>query len=334
MRDAFSILDMCVSAAPGGLVTAAVTRDVLGTSDRDFLFAFGETLAAGDAAGVLRGIDQLMRAGREPQVFLKEMTRHIRALLTVRVVAEYAATILEVTDEDERRYRAQAERFAPERLLRVMDGLMRAESELRYAGTPRLGLEVAMLRACADQKGEDTAALLERIAELEAKLGKLADALESGRYAAPDAPRHREAQPADAKQDAPAAPKAPPKAPPTGEQEIWTQALALLLKTEAPLCGLIKKERFLGAKGDVYRVAVAFERKEFSLVYLNRQASRDSVSKALSEVAGKPLGFEAVLDGDGCMGKESDLREENIRALADTVGRDLLQVDEGNAEKP
>lgn len=334
MRDAFSILDMCVSAAPQGVVTAAVAREVLGASDREFLFQFSERLAAGDAAGVLRGVDTLMRAGREPQVFLKEMTRHIRSLLTVKAVTEDAAAILEVTDEDERRYRAQAEQFTAERLLRVMDGLMRAESELRYAGAPRLGLEVAMLKACEGQKGEDTAALLERIAELEAKLITLTAALDSGKYTAADAPRRKtEAPLTETKTDAPAVPKQQPKAPPTGEQEIWSQALALLGKTEPPLFGLVKKERFIGAKGGVYQVAVAFERKEFSLAYLNRQTSRDSVGRALTEVAGKPLSFEAVLDGDGGRGKDSDLRDENIRTLADTVGRDLLQVDEGDADK-
>ncbi len=335
MRDAFSILDMCVSAAPQGVVTAAIAREVLGASDREFLFQFSERLAEGDASGVLRGVDTLMRAGREPQVFLKEMTRHIRALLTVKAVTEDAATILEVTDEDERRYRAQAEQFTAERLLRVMDGLMRAESELRYAGAPRVGLEVAMLKACEGQKGEDTSALLERLAELEARLITLTAALDSGRYATADAPRRKaETSVTEGKADAPAAPKAQPKAPPTGEQEIWSQALALLAKTEPPLFGLIKKERFIGAKGSVYQVSVGFERKEFSLAYLNRQTSRDSVGKALTEVACKPLSFEAVLDGDGGQGKESDLRDENIRTLADTVGRDLLQVDEGEADKP
>ncbi len=334
MRDAFSILDMCVSAAPEGIVTAATAREVLGASDREFLFRFGEHLAAGDAAGVMRGVDTLMRAGREPQVFLKEMTRHIRALLTVKAVTEDAASILEVTDEDERRYRKQAEQFTEERLLRVMDGLMRAESELRYAGAPRVGLEVAMLKACADQKGEDAAALLERVAELEARLATLTSALDSGRYVGADAPRRKAEQPgSDSKVEAAATPKAAPKPPPTGEQEIWAQALVQLAKTEPSLYGLIKKERFLGAHGDVYQVGVGFERKEFSLGYLNRQEKRDLIAKALSDTAGRPLGFEAVLDGDGGRGRDSDLREENIRALADTVGRDLLQVDEGDAGK-
>ena len=330
MRDAFSILDMCVSAAPESMLTAAATREVLGASDREFLFAFAEHLAKGDASGVMKAIDTLMRAGREPMVFLKEMSRHVRALLMVRAVTDAAGAMLEVTDEDERRYRKQAESFTGERLLRILEGLTRAESELRYASSPRVGLEVAMLRACAGQRGEDTAALQERIAELEGKLATLMQALENGSLSAA-APKGREtAQPAArAEISRPAEPKAAEKAPPTDEQEIWEAALKLIAKTEPPLLGLLKKERFIGGADGVFRLQVAFERKDFSLVQLNKPARQETVARALSEAAGKPLRFEAVLAGDGGAGKDSDLREENVRALANAVGRDLLQVDEG-----
>ncbi len=332
MRDAFSILDMCVSAAGDGAVTAAVARGVLGASDGDFLFGFAQKLAEGDAGGVMRGVDALMRAGHEPLVFLKELSRHVRALLTVLAVPESAAALLEVTDEDELRYREQASHFTRERLLRVLEGLMRAETELRYAASPRVGLEVALLRACAEQRGEDTAALLERIAALETQLAALHTALESGRLAPARGERAGGAAAAPPAADA-ATPTAKPTKPvPTGEAEIWNQAMALLAKTEPPLFGILKKERFAGAEGNTYRVRVAFERKEFTLQYLGRQQARDSVSRALTEVAGKPLAFEAILDGDGGQKRASDLREENARTLADTVGRELLQVDEGAAK--
>lgn len=333
MRDAFSILDMCVSAAGDSPVTTDVARGVLGASDGDFLFDFAQKLAEGDAGGVMRGVDALMRGGREPLVFLKELSRHVRALLTVLAVPENAAALLEATEEDERRYREQASHFTRERLLRVLEGLMRAETELRYAASPRVGLEVALLRACAEQRGEDTAALLERIAALEAQLATLNASLESGRLASTKGERAGNAAAANlpaAEATAPAAKQ--PKPVPTGEAEIWNQAMALLAKTEPPLFGILKKERFAGAEGSTYRIRVAFERKEFSLQYLNRQQARDSVSRALTEVAGKPLAFEAVLDGDGGQKRATDLRDENARTLADTVGRELLQVDDGSAK--
>jgi DNA polymerase-3 subunit gamma/tau len=338
MRDAFSILDMCVSAAADGRVTAAIVRAVLGASDKDFLFAFGDRLAAGDAAGVMGQIDVLMRSGREPQVFLREMARHLRALLTVKTVGEHAAALLEVTDEDEKRYRAQAEAFTQERLLRMTEGFMRAESELRYASSPRLGLEIAALTACMANKGEDAAALAERSAQREGELKTLQDRLSAGAFAPAPAGRAdasragaKEAASASAtRQSAPAAAAPEKPAAPTDENAIWDKALKLIAKTEPPLFGLLKKERFAGAEGDLYRVKVAFERKDFTLGQLNKENRRESVGKALTEVAGKPLRFEAVLEDDGGAKRLDDLREENAQTLIHSFGRDAVQIDEGN----
>ncbi len=332
MRDAFSILDMCVSSTADGALTAAIAREVLGASDRDFLFAFGEKLAVSDMAGIMHAIDTLMRAGREPQVFLKELTRHVRALLAVKALPENAAALLEITDEDEKRYRKQADSFTSERLLRMMDELMRAESEMRYASAPRVGLEVAVLRACAEQKGEDTAALLERIATLETKLSAFIGQVGSGQLQPVQPQQKADTKPQEkVNAQATVADKAKSTPlPPTDEQAIWEEMLKLIAKTEPPLLGLLKKERFVGSQDGVFRVQVAFERKDFTLLQLNKPARRDVIARALSEVAGKPLAFEAVLDGDGGAGKEDKLREENLRTLTSTVGRDLLHVDEND----
>lgn len=337
MRDAFSILDMCVSGVEDGQLSAAAVRNVLGASDRDFLFAFADLLAEGDTAGVMRQIDTLMRAGREPQVFLKEMTRHMRALLTVQAVGEHAADLLDITDEDEKRYRSQAERFTQERLLRVMEGFMRAESDLRYASAPRIGLEVAALRACAENRAGDTLALLERVAALEAQITALQQELAQGLTAAAQAAAHSGGRakpdaPASAASDTAAAPATPKaaKAAPKDEQDIWAQAMQLIAKTEPALLGLLRKERFIGAQGDVYRVQVAFERKDFSLRQLIKPNRIETVSRALSEVAGKPLTFEAVLEPDAGARRADDLREENARTLIETFGRETVQIDDAD----
>ena len=141
MRDAFSILDMCVAGAENGTITAAQVRDALGTSDREFLFAFMDCIADRDAAGVLRKVDELMRSGREPQVFLKDLSSHCRMLMTVQAVKENAAALLDVTTEDEQRLREQAERFSFHRLLRVLDGFLHAEgrASLRLHAQNRAG---------------------------------------------------------------------------------------------------------------------------------------------------------------------------------------------------
>ncbi len=342
MRDAFSILDMCVAGAEDGKVTAALTRELLGASDREFLFGFFDLLSSRDEGGVMQKIDELMRSGREPQAFLREMSAHCRALLTVKAVSRDAASILDVTEEDEARYRAQAEGVSQGRLLRMLDLFMRAEGELRFASTPRIGLESAALHACEPASGEDAAALAERVEELEARLARLEGDIESGKLVpAAAAPAAAPAPGADApaKAEAPApkpaakAAPAPKAAPVSGDAKaIWDKALQDLAKNEPPLYGLLRKERFIGARGTVYQVLIPASKKEFSYVRLNQQVRRDRIAKALSDAAGTPLTFEAVLEQDAAEKRMESVRDEAQRTLIEAFGRDLVQIDEG--EKP
>ncbi len=341
MRDAFSILDMCVAGAENGKITAALTRDLLGASDREFLFGFFDLLSARDEGGVMRKVDELMRSGREPQAFLREVSAHCRALLTVKAVSRDAASILDVTEEDEARYRAQAEGMSQGRLLRMLDLFMRAEGELRFASTPRIGLESAALHACEPASGEDAAALAERVEELEAKLARLENDLQSGKLVPAAAPSAAPASGGDApaKAEAPAAKPAakiapvPKPAPVSGDAKaIWDKALQDLAKNEPPLYGLLRKERFIGAKGTVYQVLIPASKKEFSYVRLNQQARRDRIAKALSDAAGMPLTFEAVLEQNAEEKRMESVRDEAQRTLIEAFGRDLVQIDEG--EKP
>ncbi|MBR4067328.1 MAG: DNA polymerase III subunit gamma/tau [Clostridia bacterium] len=333
MRDAFSILDMCVAGAEAGSITAAQVRDVLGTSDKDFLFAFADALAASDAGGVMRKVDELMRSGREPQVFLREMSSHIRALLTVKAVAQDAASILDVTDEDEKRYRRQAEQFSDARLLRILDGFVKAEGELRFASTPRIGLESAALRACQPITGESSEALLERIGELEAQLTQLQSKLDSGAYtvaapAAETSPK-RSAKPAGESAEAAAPAKPAPKPIPGDAVGVWKEFLSLLSKNEPPLLGLLRNEKFLGEENGVYRVQIAHAKKDFSYVKLNQPARKDKLTQCLCEAAGKTVSLEILLEGDKPDAAMTSTRADAQQTLIDTFGRENVQIDEG-----
>lgn len=335
MRDAFSILDMCVAGAENQNITAAQVRDVLGTSDHEFLFDFAESLVSRDAAGVMCKVDELMRSGREPLVFLRELSVHMRALLTVKAITEDAASILDVTEEDEARYRKQAQDISSERLLRVLDTFMHAETELRFASTPRIGLEAAVLKACQSNQTDDQSALLERIGELESRLSRFESEIASGKLVvSADGQKQPARRKADAGNEASSADNAKPapkkqSAPvPTDEKEIWKKTLSQLAKTQPPLFGLLRNERFIGAKDNVYQVMIPISKKDFSYVKLSQQQRRDTVSQILSEVADRKLRFEVVLEQDAGNVKMNNVREEAQQSLIDAFGRDTVQIDE------
>lgn len=336
MRDAWSILDMAVSAAVNDTITTEIVRDILGTADKEFLFGFADALAVRDTRAVMEQIDQLIREGHEAQVFLREMTRHLRALLTVKVVDDNAAALLQITEEDEKRYRKQAVKYSQERLICMMNRFMAADSELRFASSPRIGLEIAALKACQEEKGEDLAALTERIAELEIKMSELSKTItvkaETPDKAVAKPDKKTKVIPETVPDEAPENNTQAPAAKTAGEtssvssEEIWKAALKKMAATEPATFGILKRERYLGAEGTTFRVQVPQERKNFSFARLKKTETIETISKALSEAAGQPCTFEPLLEGTRPEPK-ADIRE-NIQTLADTVGRDLLQIDE------
>jgi len=329
MRDAFSILDMCVAGAEGGTITAAQTRDMLGTSDREFLFDFFKLLSERDECGVMGKIDELMRSGREPQVFLRELGAHTRCLLTVKAVRKDAASILDVTEEDEARYRVQAEAFSQARLLKMLDLFMHAESDLRYASTPRIGLECAALHACEPNTAEDSSALLERIGELEAKLGRLEADIASGKLVAAQsaAKASPEAEAAPAEKPAiPAKPALPPV--PADAQGVWDRVMDTVKKKEPSLISFLKNARFIGEKGNVYRVMLPLEKKTHA-DFLNQGARKDRICAILAEILRKPAMFEAVVEEDRGAVRMDSVRSAAQQSLVETFGRENVLIDEG-----
>ena len=329
MRDAFSILDMCVAGAESGQITAAQTRDMLGTSDREFLFAFFQLLAERDECGVMRKVDELMRSGREPQVFLRELSGHSRSLLTVKAVKQDAASILDVTEEDEKRYREQAEKFSEARLLKMLDLFMRAEGELRFASTPRIGLESAALHACEQSSGEDNTALLERIGELEAKLSKLESAIASGQLV-PVSSAQPAAAPkaAAAKAETVSAPKPQLPPVPADAQDVWNRVIDTIKKKDPSMLAFVKTCRFIGAKGNVYQVMIPLNAKT-KYDYLAQPARKERIGGILTEITGTLTIFEPVMETDTGEKKLDAVRENAQQSLIDTFGRENVQIDEG-----
>lgn len=178
MRDALSILDMCLGYS--NQVTEDLVRNVLGTSDRSFLFRFADALEKEDASAVMRMIDELMRAGREPMVFAKDVSQHLRALLIAKCNPDDLSALLDLTQEDAQEYAQQAEKFTTTRLMNMLELFMRVETDLRWASSPRIVLENAALKSCLRTSEADTAALNDRISELEKQLTALQEKLQSG----------------------------------------------------------------------------------------------------------------------------------------------------------
>lgn len=319
MRDALSILDMCLGYDAN--VTDELVRTVLGTADKGFLFTFGEALKKADCAQVMSLIDQLMRSGREPQVFAKEVANHMRALLMAQACPEELESLLEITKEDALSYQSQAKGFSNTRLLRLMEIFMAVEAEMRFASSPRIALEAAALKACIKTKENDTAALTERIAELEAALQQLTEQIASGAVAVQAKEPAPKAE--KTKASAPKAPAAPKPVVTGGAQAVWDQTLTYLKKSDPGLFSPLKAGRFLGCEGNVYRLGFQPENDIFCQM-LNRPNKKEMIAAALSQISGQQSAFEAVVEQTGVSQDEMSLERNIMDALTETFGSDKV----------
>lgn len=164
LRDALSLLDQCM-AAGGGVLTAADVYALMGTADQRYYFALADAILSGDTGRALRGLDDMLGGGCDILSLATELMRHFRDLF---VVMMSGAEALFTDDTSASRFVQQAAQTAPGTVLRVMEILSALEGDLRYAGQPRVLLELAVARCCRQEKGGDWAALLERIERLEA----------------------------------------------------------------------------------------------------------------------------------------------------------------------
>ncbi|MBQ2834354.1 MAG: DNA polymerase III subunit gamma/tau, partial [Clostridia bacterium] len=251
MRDAWSIMDMCLGYAQegdGGL-TEELVLQVLGAADRRFLFEFADSLIGADAPAALRMIDDMMRAGREVQVFVRDVSAHLRALMLADVCGEeHAAQLLDVTQEDAAAYVAQAKRTSHTRLMRMLDLFLQSETDMKWAAHPRFALEAAALRACEPEESLQLEALISRVDELERKLREgVVMAQPAGGRAQKTA-----AAPAQQEMQQPAMKEAP-KGPAPEAERVWQETLRLL-KQKPQIYGMARLGRLATSENGLFTV--------------------------------------------------------------------------------
>jgi DNA polymerase III subunit gamma/tau len=167
-RDGLSRLDQVLTYA-GPKVTLADVAQVLGALPAELRFDLAEALAAHRVADVLASVERVVDAGHDLQQFAREALEHLRDLYVLRVAPE-STTLVDVTAETRERLGAQAERFGPGELGRLVRVVGETYLDLRTATDQRLVLEVGLAKAALPEASLDADALLTRIERLERRL--------------------------------------------------------------------------------------------------------------------------------------------------------------------
>ncbi len=291
MRDAQTLLEVCIGYAEGALTAQGVLQ-VLGASGQAFLAQVVDALLAGDTAGCLQLVERLVQEGRDAAVFLRDLTGYMRQIV-VAVAVPDCRDLLALTAEEAAALRKQALAVGPERALYWLEMMARAEGTLRWASQPRLLVEVCMVRACRPDTSE-------RREALEARVKRLEEALERGAASQP-------AKPAAKSQAVPAAAQAPkekaaahpsPKPPAANDAPgLWAGVLAAV-KSEFGMSKYVLLQKGKPRLLDAAALTVWFSAADSVFYRSAVKEENQQMADALTErIAGRPLHVRFELEG-------------------------------------
>ncbi len=143
MRDAQSIFDQVISYA-GDDISDTDVEDILGLSDRRYLFRMSEAVLAGDAASLLSILDEAYLAGIDMKHFYGMLLKHFRNLLLVKITPNAAS--FDIAPEQAEQLGTQAQQASRETLQRYLDILLAEADSLRRSPDARIKLETVLIR--------------------------------------------------------------------------------------------------------------------------------------------------------------------------------------------
>jgi DNA polymerase-3 subunit gamma/tau len=164
-RDALSLLDQA-GVMGGATIDDDVVRTLLGAPRGEAQHEVADAVAVGDAKGIFEIVGRLVQDGQDLRNVTSEALAHFRNLLLVKT-APGQPDLVDVPDDAYDTLRIQAEKFTPGELARVLSLLLAAQNDMRWTTSPRLSLELALVRSTMPETDADPSALLARLERLE-----------------------------------------------------------------------------------------------------------------------------------------------------------------------
>lgn len=327
MRDALSILDMCLGY--NNHVDETLVRDILGTSDNAFLFEFSDAISECNASKVYQLIDRLIRDGKDPAVFSRDVCRHIRALLIAKLCPEDLANVMDIPEEEASEYICHSESITVSRLMTTLELFISLETDMRYSSTPRIALENASIKCCLKLEGNDNQALSDRIDELEKKLLRMSRKVGNEVVLSNDATATESAEKKQLSLNGQTVPHPKKREVPLKTREadaaVWKELMHKIQRIDIPLWSFLSQGTMISSENGHYCwKANSKEGEEQYTTILNRPEKAGLISKTLSEITGGQCDFIAVSHHSDTAGDEND--DAYMARIYETFGQGPVDI--------
>ncbi len=169
MRDALSLLDQCVAFHYGDCLTYDNVLEVLGAVDSSVFSGLLRAILAKDTAFCIGRLEEMVIQGRELGQFVTDFIWYLRNLLVLKTAGD-AENMLEMSEDNLRQLREDAEMIDEDTLMRFIRVFSDLSSQLRYASQKRVLIEMALIRLTKPQMEHNLDSILQRIGELEKRM--------------------------------------------------------------------------------------------------------------------------------------------------------------------
>lgn len=168
MRDALSILDQAISMTNGRIEHKDVIS-MLGLTSNENTFELVDKMIDKDIEGSIKILNDIIQNGKDILQFTKDLTKHFRNLLMVKV-SKSPEEIIDSSDETIELIKEQAQKARSEEIMRAINIIVEAENDAKLTSQPRILLEMAIIKFCKREYDASPEMLLSRINLLEERI--------------------------------------------------------------------------------------------------------------------------------------------------------------------
>ncbi|MEW6067647.1 MAG: DNA polymerase III subunit gamma/tau [Nitrospirota bacterium] len=144
LRDSLTILDQISSFSSD--ITETDVKDLIGITDFDLISRISVAIIEGKRDEILKLIAEMVENGTDIRSFTKELVQFFRDLLVASVISK-PEEILDLSKEERDVIKDILLKTSEEQLTLMLSEILKAEIEIRNASSPRLALEMSLIKA-------------------------------------------------------------------------------------------------------------------------------------------------------------------------------------------
>ncbi len=160
MRDSLTILDQLSSLSSE--ISEADVKNLLGIADFGHLAKVANALVTGNRLEILETVNLLTEQGADLRAFTRELVQFFRDLLVASVMRNPEG-VIDLNPDEMSTVREIIGSSSEDQLTLMLSEIMKASADIRGAASPRLALEMALIRASFLSTMKPLKEIIERI---------------------------------------------------------------------------------------------------------------------------------------------------------------------------